>query len=376
MKISVPNSVYSFFGQTTAMYMTNRDLRLYGGSLLPPITLRHFKTLTDCTGIFQHAKYAIPNRFEGYCTDDNVRALLVTAKYYNIFKDKSICDLLRIYMSFTFYAQKEDGTMHNFMSYQRNFLDSVGSDDMLGRTLWACGYVYGSPTLPKNVREVARIVFERAAKHATPNFSLRGIAYSLLGLCHSRASIHEAHKKIRQLSAEMLHRYEDTRASDWVWFEDFMSYSNARLPQAMLLAYDAIGEPQLLSCGESTLGFLWDAVLTTKGVISVIGNDGWYIRDQQRAISDEQAIDVGALVEALLDAYRVTGKVQYYENACRCFSWFTGNNRLNAPIYDEATGGCFDGLSLQEGVNQNVGAESTIAYLLCRLAFEEVERPC
>jgi hypothetical protein len=358
------------------MFMTNSDQRPYGDSLLPPVTLRHLKTLTDCTGIFQHAKYSIPNRFEGYCTDDNVRALLVTAKYYNVFKDESIFDLLRTYIAFTFYAQKEDGMMHNFMSYQRDFLDSVADeDDVLGRTLWACGYVCGSTKLPMNIREVARIIFERAAKHATSDFSLRGMAYSLLGFCHSRASIRDAQDKIRALSAEMLHSYEDTRAPDWEWFEDFMSYSNARLPQAMLLAYDAIGDPQLLSCGEKTLGFLWDAVLTPKGVINVIGNAGWYIRDQQRAISDEQAIDVGALVEALLDAYRVTGKVQYYQNACTCFSWFTDNNRLHSPIYDEATGGCFDGLSLQEGVNQNLGAESTLTYLLCRLAFEEVEKP-
>jgi hypothetical protein len=299
----------------------------------------------------------------------------VTAKHYNVFRDESIFELLRTYMAFTFHAQKEDGLVHNFVSYQRDFLDSEGSDDMLGRTLWACGYICSSTKLPKGVREVARTIFERAAKHATSDLSLRGIAYSLLGFYHSRASIPEIREKIKVLSAEMLHSYEDTRASDWEWFEATISYSNARLPQAMLLAYDVIGEPKLLSCGERTLGFLWDAVITPKGVINVIGNDGWYIRDQQRAISDEQAIDVGALVEALLDAYRITGKVQYYQNACTCFSWFTGNNRLQSPIYDEATGGCFDGLSLQEGVNQNLGAESTIAYLLCRLAFEEVKNP-
>ncbi len=304
-----------------------------------------------------------------------MRALLIAAKHYNLFRDDASFDLLRTYIAFTFHAQNDDGTMHNFMSYQRDFLDSVGADDVLGRTLWACGYVYGSLSLPKGVREVARVIFEQAAKHATNSLSLRGIAYSLLGFYHSRASIHDAPEKIRALSAEMLRHYENTRAPDWEWFEGIMSYSNARLPQAMLLAYDAVGEPPLLSCGERTLGFLWDAVITPKGVINVIGNDGWYVRGQQRAISDEQAIDVGALVEALLDAYRITGKVQYYQNACTCFSWFTGNNRLHSPIYDEATGGCFDGLSLQEGVNQNLGAESTITYLLCRLAFEEVEKP-
>jgi len=351
------------------------DKRLHGDSLFPPITLRHIKTLTDCTGILQHAKYAIPNRFEGYCVDDNVRALLVAAKHYNLFRDESSFDLLRVYMAFTFHAQNDDGTMHNFMSYQRDFLDSVSADDVLGRTLWACGYVCGNFSLPRGVREVARVIFEEAAKHATSSLSLRGVAYSLLGFYHSRASIHNAQENIKALSAEILRYYENARASDWEWFEDFMSYSNARLPQAMLLAYEAVGAPPLLSCGERTLRFLWDEVLTSKGAINVIGNDGWYVRDRYRAIGDEQAIDAGALVEALLDAYRITGKVQYYQNARTCFSWFTGNNLLKSPIYDEATGGCFDGLSLQEGVNQNLGAESTIAYLLCRLAFEEVEKP-
>jgi hypothetical protein len=173
----------------------------------------------------------------------------------------------------------------------------------------------------------------------------------------------------------MLRNYEDTRAPDWEWFEDFMSYSNARLPQAMLLAYDAVGDGQLLACGERTLKFLWDQVVTSNGVINVIGNDGWYVRGKHRALGDEQAIDVGALVEAFLDAYRITGKRQYYQNALKSFSWFTGNNLLKLPIYDEDTGGCFDGLSHEKGVNQNLGAESTIAYLLCRLAFEEVEKP-
>lgn len=333
------------------------------------------KALTDCTGILQHAKYAIPNRFEGYCVDDNVRALLVTAKHYSLFRDESSFDLLRTYMAFTFHAQNDDGTMRNFMSYQRNFLDSVGSDEALGRTLWACGYTSGASHLPKSVQEVAHVIFERAAMHATSKLSLRGMAYCLLGFYCSKGLFEGAKERIRALAVEILRSYEDTRAPDWEWFEDFMSYSNARLSQAMLLAYDVVGDEQLLACGESTLQFLWDQVVTSNGVINVIGNNGWYVRGKHRALGDEQAIDVGALVEAFLDAYRITGKRQYYQNALKCFSWFTGNNLLKLPIYDDGTGGCFDGLSLENGVNQNLGAESTIAYLLCRLAFEEVEKP-
>ena len=331
--------------------------------------------LTDCAGILQHAKYAIPNRFEGYCVDDNVRAMLVTAKHYSLFRDESIIDLLRTYVAFTFHAQNEDGTMHNFMSYQRDFLDSVGADEVLGRTLWACGYTTSASYLPENIRQVAHVVFERAANHATSSLSLRGIAYCLLGFCYANESFDGAKKRIRALAAEIVKSYEDTRAPNWEWFEDFMSYSNARLPQAMLRAFEAVGDRQFLACGERTLKFLWDQVVTSTGVINVIGNKGWYIRGKHRALGDEQAIDVGALAETLLDAYRITGESQYYQDALRCFSWFTGNNLLKRPIYDEETGGCFDGLSLENGVNQNLGAESTLAYLLCRLAFEEVEKP-
>ena len=181
------------------------------------------KALTDCTGILQHAKYAIPNRFEGYCVDDNVRALLVTAKHYNLFRDESTFDLLRTYMAFTFHAQNDDGTMRNFMSYQRSFLDSVGSDEVLGRTLWACGYTRGASHLPKNVREVAHVIFERAAMHATSRLSVRGIAYCLLGFYYAKESSEGAKERIRALAAEILRNYEDTRAPDWEWFEDFMS---------------------------------------------------------------------------------------------------------------------------------------------------------
>jgi len=333
------------------------------------------KALTDCTGILQHAKYSIPNRFEGYCVEDNVRAMLVTAKYCARFRDAPSFDLLKTYLAFTFHAQNDDGTLHNFMNYQRDFLDDIGADEVLGRTLWACGYVSSAAHLPENVRAVARVIFERAAKHATGSLSLRGIAYSILGFYYVKESYDGAKERVRALAAEMLKSYESVRAPDWEWFEDFMSYSNARLPQALLLANEAIGDEQCLFCGEKTLKFLWDQVLTPNGAINMIGNDGWYIRGKHRALGDEQAIDVGALVEALLDAYRITRKPQYYEHASQCFSWFTGNNLLQKPIYDEQTGGCFDGLSLQQGVNQNVGAESTVAYLLCRLAFEEVKKP-
>ena len=284
-------------------------------------------------------------------------------------------DLLRTYLAFTYHAQNEDGTMRNFMSYQRYFLDTVATDDVLGRTLWACAYVSCADGLPNNVKEVARIVFEKAARHATRALSLRGMAYCILGLCYAKDVYNDAAEKIETLSAEILRSYERNKGPRWEWFEDFMSYSNARLPQAMFLAYEAIGDARLLACGEKTLKFLWSEVVTSKGAVNVVGNRDWYVRGKHRALTDEQAIDVGALVEALLDAWRITRKRHYYEDATACFGWFAGNNLLRSPMYDEVTAGCFDGLSLDKGINQNLGAESTLAYLLCRLAFEEVPRP-
>jgi len=333
------------------------------------------KAITDCTGILQHAKYVVPNRFEGYCTDDNARALLVAAKHYDLFKDESSLELMKIYLAFTFHAQNEDGTLRNFMSYQRDFLDSMGADEVLGRTLWACGYIASSRHIPEDVQQVARVIFEGGMRYTTSDLYLRGVAYSLLGLCYMKDVLPNARKHIKKLALHMLQNYESARCLDWEWFEEFMSYSNARLPQAMFRAFDVLDDPRLLACAEKTLSFLWQEVVTSKGVINVVGNNGWYVQNKHRALGDEQAIDVGALVEAFLDAYSVTGKKEYYQNALKSFSWFTGNNLLHSPVYDDATGGCRDGLSLEEGVNQNQGAESTVCYLLCRLAFEEVEKP-
>ncbi len=343
--------------------------------MLPPITLKHIQTLTDDTGIQQHAKYAVPNRFEGYCTDDNVRALIVAAKHYNIFGDALSLELVKTYMAYTFYSQNEDGTMHNFMDYQRNFLDTISADDVLGRTLWACGYIISSNSIPFGIREVARIVFNNGLKHADKFLATRPISYSLLGLYYCIDDLSYARDEIERLANKMLNRYRNSKGPDWEWFEDFMSYANARLPQAMFLAYDALKMPEYLECAESSLQFLWDEVQTAKGVVCIVGNDSWYIRGRHRALWDQQAIDVGALVEAFVDAYRITNKPKYHQNALTSFEWFLGNNLLKSPVYDPTTGGCFDGLSLEKGVNQNQGAESTIACLLARLALEEVRRP-
>ena len=162
------------------------------------------KAITDCTGILQHAKYVVPNRSEGYCTDDNARALLVAAKHYDLFQDESGLELMRIYLAFTFHAQNEDGTLRNFMSYQRDFLDSVGADEVLGRTLWACGYIASSRQIPEDMQQVARVIFEGGMRHATSDLYLRGIAYSLLGLCYMKDVLPNAREHIQRLALRML----------------------------------------------------------------------------------------------------------------------------------------------------------------------------
>lgn len=317
----------------------------------------------------------MPNRLEGYCTDDNARALVVAVKHYNLFGDALSLDLIRTYMAYTFHSQNEDGTMHNFMDYQRNFLDTIGADDVLGRTLWACGYTISSNNIPYGIRDAAQTVFNNGLRHAIKFSATRPIAYSLLGLYYCRNNLRHTHDKIERLANKMLNRYRKSKDPDWEWFEDFMSYANARLPQAMFLAYDALQTPEYLECAEDSLQFLWGEIETAKGEVCIVGNDNWYVRGKHRALWDQQAIDAGALVEAFVDAHRITGEPKYYQNALTSFEWFLGNNLLHSPVYDPTTGGCFDGLSLEKGVNQNRGAESTIAYLLARLALEEIRRP-
>ena len=335
----------------------------------PRIRLNHLINLTDDTGVIQHAKHTLSDRAEGYTLDDNARSLMVAVKYYQKTKEEATLKLVNTYLSFIRYMQKEDGKFHNLLSYDRKFLDKEGSEDSFGRTLWATGYLINTK-LPEGIRALAKFIFDNAVKHVPNLKSPRAKAFSILGMYH----YYKVHKhpdiilKVRKLSDSLLKRYQQTHNEDWIWFEDYLTYSNGRLPESLFYAYDMTKEKKYLEVAEKTLNFLSSIVLLDNKLV-LIGHNGWFNKNGKRAFYDQQPVDAASMVQAYLAAYKITKKEEYYEKALISFNWFLGKNSLNQTVYDESTGGCYDGL-LPNCINLNQGAESTISYLIARLSFD------
>jgi glycosyltransferase involved in cell wall biosynthesis len=337
---------------------------------LPRARLDHLVRLTDDTGLLQHARFALPDRSHGYCTDDNARALVVASKFYDLFREREAERLLGIYLSFVSYAQRPDGLFHNFMGYDRRFLDEVGGDDCYGRSLWGLGYTmyHGpAPYFP-----LARELFERALANLD-TLNLRGRSYATLGLYYYLQRHPEADDivdKIARLSSLHLEQFEEVASDDWPWFEEAIAYDNAVIPQSLFIAYEVTGNEQCRRVAQRALDFVLDRCDRGEH-LSLVGNDGWHMRGGSRADFDQQPIDACGLVEACKVAFRLTGERKYLRYMRIAFDWFLGVNDLGQPLYDFRTGGCSDGIT-REGPNHNQGAESTLCCLLALLTLVEI----
>ncbi|MDO8589217.1 MAG: glycosyltransferase [Armatimonadota bacterium] len=332
----------------------------------PPIVMEHLRTLTDHTGVIQHAIYSIPNRHTGYCTDDNARALIVAVKEYERTADRSLLQLVSTYISFLHYAQTPSKRFHNFMSFDQIFLDDVGSEDAFGRTLLACGTVLEAD-VHENLKKVARQLFNDSLRWLPTMSSLRGRAFVLLG-CRGYLQGEPDADHIRQhvdsLARGIVDEFCDEK--DWRWFEKCLTYSNGALPSALIAAYQIIDRREYLDTALKALDFLRETTIID-GILQLVGCNGWYIRGNDRALWDQQPLDANSMVNACLAAYQVTQDKSWLECAKTSFDWFFGANILKEPMYDPVTGGCYDGLT-PEGPNLNQGAESTISCLIAQLA--------
>jgi len=336
-------------------------------NIKPPIKLDSLKALTDDTGILQHTKYSIPNRKEGYTTDDNARALIACIKFLQFHNDSDVSKLATTYLSFLFHMQRPDGKFHNLLSYSRHFLDDVGSEDCMGRSLWACGYTILT-NLPKGIETISKEIFDKGLRHASNFKSLRAKAFTILGLCYYyKAFPHDPNlsKNIVSLTEQLFDSYQQVSSSDWCWFEPYLTYVNARLSQALFLAYGIIGDERYLQIAKKSFDFLVKVQVIDEKIIP-IGNKGWYKKGGKRALYDQQPIEASCMVEAALAAFRVTGDEKYQRIAHIAFGWFLGKNSQDVMVYNPKTGGCYDGIT-PEGVNLNQGAEATVSYLLARL---------
>ncbi len=335
-----------------------------------PVKLDHFKALTDDTGILQHTKYSIPNRKKGYTTDDNARALIVCAKFLRLHRDSDVSKLANTYLSFLLHMQRPDGKFHNLLGYDRGFLDDVGSEDCMGRSLWACGYTVLAG-LSKGIRTTSKEIFDNGFRHSSAFKSPRAKAFTILGLCYYYEAFphdHNLFKNIVSLSEQLLDSYQRASSSDWCWFEPHLTYSNARLSQALFKTYTVTGDERCLHTAKESFDFLVKVQIADEKFVP-IGNRGWYKKDGQRALYDQQPIEASCMVEAALAAFHVTCEEKYQKVAYTAFEWFFGKNTRNAIVYDATTGACYDGINPQ-GLNSNQGAEATISYLLARLELE------
>ncbi|HWQ36639.1 MAG TPA: glycosyltransferase [Blastocatellia bacterium] len=339
---------------------------------LPEIRLDHLRRLTDDTGILQHATYGVPDRRHGYATDDAARALVVAMLHWRQFGAQEALELATRYLSFLQYAQLPDGHFHNFMNYQREFLDERGSEDTLGRALWGLGTTVAFAP-GDAMRALAREMFERALG-ALELHHPRALAYAICGLFNFLGHYDGAtqvRRKLIELAEQLLGIYQCARALDdeigqWRWFGDDVTYGNAKMPQAMLLAYRVAGDERFRQAGLESLDFLLELTYRD-GRFDFIGNQGWYRRGGERAAFGQQPIEAAYTAEASLAAYEVTGDLRYTELARAAAEWLLGRNRLGVRLYDFTTGACADGLD-PHGASLNQGAESVICGLLALLA--------
>ncbi len=345
---------------------------------LPKPSLEHLKRLTDDTGLFEHAKFTTPLRKEGYTTDDNARALIVTLKYYARYHDIEALRLLDRYFAFVLHSHNDDGTVSNFMDFDRSWMTRGPDHDAFGRALWALGELLARPpsqTYVPVAKEHIDISVPLIEKQ-----SLRGMAYSILGLVGYLRQIPEAddlRERMRQTAETTVTQYEENSRPDWSWFEDILIYDNAMLPYALFKAAKVLENEKYLKIAKKTCDFLlantftndpWTAI--EKGHFSFVGCQGWLPRGGPKAQFDQQPIEAAGTVLMLNSAYEAMGDKKYLELRQKAFDWFLGENDLGIPLYDKVSKGCSDGLGAG-GVSANQGAESTISFLLSLLTMRQ-----
>ena len=335
-------------------------------------TLEYLALLSDDTGVIQHAVESLPNRSTGYCTDDVARGYIVALqRLAHAPRDPLATRLASCYLSFLHDAQLEDGRFHNFMSYDRKWLDDVGTHDSCGRAAWALGYGVRYAQV-KPWQRVSTSLLNRAINCVQWLEFPRSEAYAMLGLSHAVAA--EASpgylSVLRHLAERLVARYDSAHDEGWEWFEPSMTYDNARLCEAAIRAGLALGERELVNIGLATLKF-YERVVFEDDVFVPIGNDGWYERDGERARFGQQPLEAVAMVDAELAAYDATGHQSHVRAAEMAFDWYRGTN--TGSIIMGHDGGCYDGLEAN-GPNRNMGAESTLAYLSAAYAMAGVQR--
>ncbi len=341
---------------------------------LPEVRLDHLRRMTDDTGLLQHAVHATPDRRHGYSIDDVARGMIVTAMHYSLFRDESVLKLFHVYLSYIHYARLDNNRFHNFMSFDRRWIDDMGGDDCQGRVLWSLGYVVSHPPDELSA-ELCRTLFQQSIGTLEETQWDRSRAFAIIG-CYYYLRKYGDDARVMDLVrhyAEGIHAsFERNRGDDWPWFEDIVTYENARIPQALLFAGLLLDEKRFLDSGITSLDWLIKIQTSKEGRVSLIGNDGWYRRGQEIPRFDQQPVEIAALMGACKAGFRASNDNRYLVEMRRCFSWFLGTNDIGQPMVDFKSRGCFDGL-MPDAVNANQGAESLLSWLMTLLIMHELQ---
>ncbi|QGU00123.1 Glycosyltransferase [Candidatus Syntrophocurvum alkaliphilum] len=327
---------------------------------------RHLLEMTDETGMLQFSNIDIPNPASGYTLDDNARALMVAINMGPSGKEYALR-----YANFLFNAQQQDGSWSNFYIHGQ-FLPYFDSQDSVGRALLACAL--GRLSKIPEIKKLCGKMLENNIPKVHEFNSPRAISYALIGLCKGKIPGYSKKKLndlVLQLSDQLIAMYQKNNTDEWHWFENYLTYCNGILPNAMFSVYGFNGDKRALKIGHESLSFL-NNILFEEGYLNIVGNNGWYHKGQELPRFDQQPVDAASIAFACLEAYETIGKKEYLDLAKLAHQWYYGKNYHNIPLFNEKTGGCYDALT-EEGVNLNQGAEAVLSLLLTDLAIEKAQ---
>ena len=324
---------------------------------------QHLRRLVDGTGIVQHATGSVPLLSSGYCVDDVARLIPVARSLAEI--DERWATVQARSVAFVAHAMADvavgDGAvMHNFLNWDRTWLDAPTFGDHVGRAAWGLASIADDP----QYRDVAGSVISRILTEWPRTAALHSVAYAVLAQTTAPSLVN--HPRLRAMVAQLVAANHNRRDDGWEWFERRLRYDAAVFPHALIAAGALLRDGALVELGLTTLRWL-DETCDDGRHFRFVGHLGLGPGEPRAGSGDEQPLEALALMRAHMCAYHVTNDVWHRDRALRAHSWFFGVNRLRCSMVD-ADGGCFDGLA-DGGVNRNQGAESTLAFAASHQLF-------
>jgi len=342
---------------------------------LPEIKLDHLVRLSDGVGVFHGASSTIPLRSSGYTTDDNARALLAVLMAQDHVEHDAghaLDSLATRYLAFLEHAFDAGAGRFRFkLNYDRSWASGdEWSEESHGRALWALGEAVARSET-RGAMTLAAGLFNRSLEAAESFGYARPKAYALIGV-HAYLRRFSGDSRARRVREHLARSLADQLATgsseDWPWHAETVTYGAARVPHALLLSGRWMFDDDMIALALRTLSWLVEVTTTEGEQFAPVGNKGWYGKGGERARFDQLPIEASAMIDACLEAHRVTGERVWLDRAYRALHWFLGANEIGQPLYDPTTGGCAEALHAH-GVSENQPAESTLAWLLGLLAL-------